>query len=372
MNDLFQHLRRLKRFYIPLFLVGTLLVALFIAINVGANLAPHRQPHQSHQPQQHPTTTANLAQLPTLTPSSASPFLFGSNLDFSSNQDQELTSPTSLTLLQKMQIQMIRIPASSASSQTMVAKVAQMIQNLDVTPLVVLHGSLDPHALTMDINLVKTMNHIFGFRAIYYEFGNEDDALGVNAAHYVSAWNSIIPRLKPLAPEARFLGPANYLYSRDFLATFLQQANPEPDAISWHEYSCVSSWSKELCLSHLSDWTQHIADARATMQATLKRVLPIMITEWNYAANATANDGKSNDDSFLTTWTTRAIQTLAASHVFAAMQYSSTSGAAPLIENNRLAVEGIVFQQQYDQLFTKISFEDGGTGGFGKSNTMNT
>src|SRR5256885_8827551 len=82
-----------------------------------------------------------------------------------------------------------------------------MIQNLDVTPLVVLHGSLDPHALTMDINLVKTMNHIFGFRAIYYEFGNEDDALGVNAAHYVSAWNSIIPDLNRLLPRPASSAP---------------------------------------------------------------------------------------------------------------------------------------------------------------------
>lgn len=285
-----------------------------------------------------------------------------------------LTSSSFPTLLQQLHVQMVRIPASASSSHALFRSIAQMLRTLGITPLVVLSGSLDPNALARDTDIVQTMNEIFSpgqtQQTVYYEFGSEEDALGVSAAHYVSAWNSIIPQLKAIAPQVVFLGPANYRYNKDFLTTFLQQAKPRPGAISWHEYTCASSWSKTLCLSHISDWTQHIADARQTMQAILKRELPIMITEWNYAANASASDGKSSDSSFLTSWTTRAIQTLAASHVFAAMQDTITSGAAPLIQNDHLTAQGEVFRQQYDAFVTKISFEDEGTGGFGKSNTM--
>ncbi len=353
-------------------LVGISLLILLLGINLWVALASRGQPQQHSATSGGVSQPSNVSQSPPSAPSSVSPFLFGSNLDLSSNQTSMLTSSTLPALLQQMHVQILRIPAYSGSSQAMVKKIAQMIKSLGITPLIVLHGSLDPDALTIDTDLVQTMNTIFSQaqETVYYEFGDEDDSLGVSAARYVFAWNKIIPRLKALAPQALFLGPANYQYNKDFLTTFLQQARPRPDAISWHEYSCASSWSKALCLSHLSGWTQHIAGARVIMQAILKSELPIMITEWNYAANATANDGKSNDSSFLASWTTRAIQTLAASHVFAAMQYTITNSAAPLIENDRLTTQGMVFQQQYNQLVTKISFEDGGTGGFGKSNTM--
>jgi hypothetical protein len=87
------------------------------------------------------------------------------------------------------------------------------------------------------------------------------------------------------------------------------------------------------------------------MLATLGTSLDIMITEWNYAPDAVPNDGKNNNSAFMTTWTTRALQTLAANRVFASMQYSSTNTAIPLItSNNTLTTQGTVFQAQYEQM----------------------
>jgi hypothetical protein len=370
-KNVFQNWYGQKNSHRFLLLIGTGLLVFLIGIGSVSLLVWHGQA------QQHSAAPANA--LPAATPSassaiasSVSPFLFGSNLDLSSMQASTLDSSTFPALLQQAHVQIVRIPVYnySSASKALLEKTAQMLRMLGIVPLIVLHGSLDPDALKIDTSLVQSMSTIFSQETVYYEFGNEDDALGASAAHYLSAWNSIIPQLASLAPQALFLGPATYHYNRDFLTSFLQQAKPKPDAISWHEYSCVSSWSKALCLSHLSDWTQDVADARAVMQKVLNNVLPIMITEWNYAANATANDGKSNDSTFLNSWTTRAIQTLAASHVFAAMQYTITNSATALIANDHLTAQGRVFQQQYDQLVTKISFEDGGTGGFGQSNTM--
>jgi hypothetical protein len=76
-----------------------------------------------------------------------------------------------------------------------------------------------------------------------------------------------------------------------------------------------------------------------------------MITEWNYAPDTVQNDGKNNDSAFMTTWTTRALQTLAANGVFAAMQYAATNTNINLIDStNTLTVQGTVMQKQYETL----------------------
>jgi hypothetical protein len=89
------------------------------------------------------------------------------------------------------------------------------------------------------------------------------------------------------------------------------------------------------------------------MAAAIGTALPIMITEWNYAPNAVPNDGKNNDSNFMTTWTTKAIQTLAANRIFASMQYSCTDTAISLIGSNAtLTMQGMAFQNQYQQMIT--------------------
>ncbi len=122
------------------------------------------------------------------------------------------------------------------------------------------------------------------------------------------------------------------------------------------------------------------------MTAILGAPLPIMITEWNYAPDAAYNDGKNNDRTFMTTWTNKALQTLADSHVFAAMQYTCTNTAMSLIDNdNKPTLQGTIFQHLYLKMILNghqptptpdptpsivlngsqvFSFEDGGTDGW--------
>jgi hypothetical protein len=195
------------------------------------------------------------------------------------------------------------------------------------------------------------MNTVFNNSNVYYEYGNEDDALGSTAESYSASWNNVVPHLKQLAPYGLFVGPVSFQYNQQYLSTFLKQANPRPDAVSWHEYTCESTSSGEACLSHITDWTSHIGSAHAAIRANFQHDLPVLITEWNYAANAASNDGKSNNNAFMTAWTTQAILTLATNGVYASMQYACTNTATPLIDNhNKITAQGAVFQHLYERL----------------------
>ena len=150
----------------------------------------------------------------------------------------------------------------------------------------------------------------------------------------------------------------SYQYDHNNLTTFLQGANPRPDAISWHEYTCSYREPAENCLANLDQWSTHITDGRSVMQATLGTELPIMITEWNYAADQSTqnnglpfDDGKYNNASFISAWTTKALDIMAANGVFASMQYSVTNTALPLIDDhNALTLQGMTFQSLYQKM----------------------
>ena len=291
-----------------------------------------------------PATTLPLAQ-------PVSPLLFGTNIGLFDSNDQVLTSAATRTLLQQMHTRIIRMPVRSSLSEATEIAAALAIKNIGAIPLVVLRGAVDPTVLADDSRVINDMNHIFGNNLVYYEYGNEEDLLGVDARGYTASWNAIVPQLKRLAVQGQFVGPVNFQYDRTYLTTFLQHANPRPDEVSWHEYTCDDSWASSICISHIAHWTNHISNARAAMIAAIGTALPIMITEWNYAPNAVPNDGKNNNSAFMSTWTSMALQTLAANRIFASMQYSSTNTAIPMITSaNAPTAQGIAFQGIYQQM----------------------
>ncbi len=267
------------------------------------------------------------------------------------SSDQLLNSPQTQAQIQHLHMRIIRMPVRSSLSNATEMQAAEAIRNVQAIPLVVLRGAVDTQVLKDDTLIVNDMNAVFGHGLVYYEYGNEEDLLGIKAPDYVTSWNTIVPQLKRVALHGQFIGPVTSQYDRDYLFTFLQQANPRPDAISWHEYTCDDSWSNALCIAHIDNWTNHIADARQTMMTTIHATLPIMITEWNYAPNARDGDGKINNSSFMTTWTTKALATLAANHVYASMQYTCTNSVYALVNsNNTLSAQGIAMQTLYQQM----------------------
>lgn len=253
--------------------------------------------------------------------------------------------------LQRLHMRIIRMPVRSSLSNQTELDAAKAIHNIQAIPLVVLRGAIDASVLTDDTRIVNDMNSVFGNGLVYYEYGNEEDLLGIPVSAYVASWNAIVPQLQRLAYHGQFIGPVNYQYDHDYLTGFLQQAKPHPDAISWHEYTCDDSQPDTLCIARISNWTKHITDARQTMMNTIHTTLPVMITEWNYAPNAQSGDGKINNSSFMTAWTTKAMETLAANAVFASMQYTCTNSVYALVNgNNTLTAQGVTMQKLYQQM----------------------
>ncbi len=280
-----------------------------------------------------------------------SPLLFGTNMGLFDSNDQVLTSATTRSQLQQMHVRIMRMPVRSSLSEATEILAAQAIKSLGAVPLVVLRGAVDPTVLADDSRIISDMNNIFGNSVVYYEYGNEEDLLGVDVNGYTSSWNAVVPQLKRIALQGQFVGPVNFQYDRTYLTTFLQNANPRPDEVSWHEYTCDDSWASSICISHIANWSNHFADARAAMQSVIGTALPIMITEWNYAPNAVPNDGKNNDNTFMSTWTATALQTLAANGIFASMQYSCTNTAIPMVSSsNGATVQGTTFASQYQSM----------------------
>lgn len=309
-----------------------------------------------------PLPPSPAAATPSPTPAhSVSPLIFGTNMSLfaSAKTDQMLDSPAAQQALQQIHVRIIRMPVRPGVPESLEIKAAQAIKKIGAVPLVILNGPLVSDPLSVDLRVVQDMKQVFGNTTVYYEFGNEEDLQGVPMRRYTDSWNTIIPQLKRIDPHAHFIGPVSYHYNRDNLTAFLQQANPSPDEVSWHEYVCTSTSMPDPCISGIDAWSDHIRDARATMQKTIATVLPIMITEWNYAPDlnvlpngqVTTNDNKHDNAAFMNAWTTKALQTLAANRVFASMQYAATNTPIPLIGlNNNITAQGAAFQHAYQQI----------------------
>jgi hypothetical protein len=288
----------------------------------------------------------------------ASPLLFGTNLGLFTSNDQVVTSASTRALMQHIHIRIVRIPTRTHLPNDVEIQALQAVKSIGAIPLIVLAGVRNPNVLADDTRIIQDVNGVFGNSLVYYEFGNEDDWNGVPIERYTTGWNTYIPQFKHLALNGKFVGPVSYQYDHDNLTTFLQGANPRPDAISWHEYTCSYQEPMNNCLANLDRWTTHINDGRSVMQAMLGTELPIMITEWNYTADQSIqhnglpfDDGKYNNASFITAWTTKALNILVANDVFASMQYSVTNTALPLISaDNALTLQGITFQSLYQKM----------------------
>jgi hypothetical protein len=332
---------------LALFLASTGIWALVSKSHGSGNISLYRNSPTPNNPGPTPDWTSGI-QIPGGT---ISPLLFGTNLSLYDSSDQFLNSQQTQTQLQQLHMRIIRMPVRPSLSNQTEIQAAVAIRNVQAIPLVILRGAVDASVLVDDTRIVNDMNAVFGNGLVYYEYGNEEDLLGINSSNFVSSWNTIVPQLKRIAHHAQFIGPVTSTYNHDYLTTFLQQAKPRPDAISWHEYTCDDSWSNTLCIARINNWTNHITDARQVMTTTLHTTLPIMITEWNYAPNAQSGDGKINNSSFMANWTTKALETLAANHVLASMQYTCTNSVYALVNgNNAVSAQGITMQKLYQQM----------------------
>lgn len=312
------------------------------------DMTPVKQVNATQTALVHRTPTGRAPQAGTQT----SPLLFGTNLALVDATDTFLRSTATRALLQQIHTRIIRMPTRDYLSEAITIQTAQLIKDIGAIPLVNLRGAVDRTVLADDTRVIQDMNHVFGTQTVYYEYGNEEEAQDITAAQYTASWNAIIPQLKQLAPQGQFIGPVNAKYKPDYLMAFLANAQPRPDQISWHEYTCDDDRTRDECIANIATWTTHIQNARARMTSALGTALPIMITEWNYTPKVNAYDSKHHDSAFMSAWTTQAMQTLAANHIFASMQYACTD-TIPMIKNEVLTSQGLTFQAQYQHLIVE-------------------
>jgi hypothetical protein len=288
-----------------------------------------------------------------------SPLLFGTNMALFHDWDEPLlNSPLTRQQLKDIGVRVIRMPTRATLQDETLIAAANAIKAVGAVPLIVLHGpeAKDPDLVESNKRLLEMFTGIFGNEIVYYEFGNESDLQGIKADQYAESWNQVIPKLKPLYPSARFLGPDMHQFNRRYLKTFLQHAHPRPDGISWHEYACSIHWTNQFCLDNVDTWPVHFTQARAAMREAIGTELPIWITEWNYAPDQQLNgetpidDGKYNNATFMKNWTTKAMNMLLQHRIHAAMQYYATSKPMPLINDDLSGIEGNIFQQNYKKI----------------------
>ncbi len=291
-----------------------------------------------------------------------SPFIFGTNMAlFHDNDEPLLNSEAARQQLKNIGVRIIRMPTRATLNPQTEVKAAQAIKDIGAAPLIVISGPefKGGSLLENDQNTLNLLMPVFGNEPVYFEFGNESDLNGVNAQQYATAWNEVVPALKETFPNARFIAPDNYQFSRRYLKTFLQLAQPRPDGISWHEYTCSVNWTADFCLSLLDGWPIHFAQARAAMKEAIGTELPIWITEWNYSSDQQVNngqpvaDGKYNNPTFMRDWTTKAMNLLIENRIFASMQYFATNLPMPLIVKDQIGSEGAIFQQEYKKVMVQ-------------------
>lgn len=164
-----------------------------------------------------------------------------------------------------------------------------------------------------------------GSKCNIYEFGNEPDS---NMSGYIQAWNTQIPQLRKINPNAKFIGPAAANHNNvQVFVNAVKTSGVSPDAVSFHRYPCSGMSSASTCLSKVpSDLTGVITLVRGWTTSALGANIPIGITEWNYdSANPAASWGQNAQ--FIDQFTTLAINSMIQNHMDFSNQFDLANGA---------------------------------------------
>ena len=160
-----------------------------------------------------------------------------------------------------------------------------------------------------------------------YEFGNEPDNGGPSVSVYLTEWNTDIPQLRALAPNARFggaatLGASTYLH--DFLAGTASSGNT-PDFVSFHQYPCYGATSQDDCLKvrTTSAFDYDLKTVVGWERQIFGHRVPTGITEYNFDPGGANLGAWANDKAFMYKWTELALQRFMTDGYDFATQYTS-------------------------------------------------
>ncbi len=152
-----------------------------------------------------------------------SSFLFGANDTQEWSQNNVETSPAIQGALKAAHFSLMRtfffdksLADGHATTDAEIEQRLQTVENSGMTCLGVLQNifnvAFDTHVVTLA-----------GSRCQLYEFGNEPDYNGISIESYLKQWNTTIPLLRKINPNAKFIGPVTYndQGNHDFMHDFL-------------------------------------------------------------------------------------------------------------------------------------------------------
>lgn len=247
-----------------------------------------------------------------------SSFLFGTNDTIRWSTLNAGNDPAIPQALNTAHFQLLRTWFFANQNGSDFANRMQVVAQSGATPLCVLPDYANAAYNTQVVTAL-------GSKCNIYEFGNEPDS---NMSAYIQAWNTQIPQLKKINPNAKFIGPvvANHNNVQVFLSG-VKQSGVLPDAISFHRYSCSSGMTAASCLSSVpSDLTNVITLVRGWVNSSLGPNIPLGITEWNYdAANPPGAYGQNAQ--FIDQYTKAVISAMIQAHLDFSNQFDLANGA---------------------------------------------
>jgi hypothetical protein len=250
-----------------------------------------------------------------------SSYLFGTNDTYEWSDNNIETQPMFQQALRDAGFALMRSFFPDRASDVDIEKRIQTIENSGAQCLGVI-TNID--STDFDQHLVRYL----GSRCQLYEFGNEPDLNNISVQRYLKQWNIVIPLLRKINPDAKFIGPVTYndRGKQNFMQDFLEGVNASgilPDAVSFHWYPCWGD-TKESCLSKASTYGTVASGVEAQVEAILGKTLPIGITEWNYdPGNPPPSYG--DDADFITKFTVDALSSMMSAGVAFACQFAAAS-----------------------------------------------
>lgn len=250
-----------------------------------------------------------------------SSFLFGTNDTHEWSSHNFETEPAIQASVRSAGFTVIRSFFQDNASDAAIEQRIRAIENSGAHCLGVITNIFND---TYDEHLVQYL----GSRCQIYEFGNEPDYNDISAGTYLRQWNALIPALRRINPEAKFVGPvlskANLNYLHDFL-TGVKASHVLPDAISFHWYPCYND-SEADCLNMAGSAGQEVNDVRSMVMQVLTGDLPVGITEWNFDPG-NPPPAYGDDAQFITSFSNVALQSMVQAGVSFACQFDAASFA---------------------------------------------
>jgi Glycosyl hydrolases family 39 len=273
--------------------------------------------------------TASVATLPgqRIWKQGVSSFLFGANDTQEWSNNNVETSPAIQAELKTAHFTLMRtfffdrsLADSHATSDAEIERRLQTIEHSGMKCLGVLQN-------VYNVAFVKHVVAYAGSRCQLYEFGNEPD-YSISIETYLKQWNSTIPLLRKINPEAKFIGPvtSSEQGNNGFMQAFLEGVKASgvlPDAVSFHLYPCWQD-ARASCLNKANAFAQAAREVEAQVRAILGKDIPVGITEWNYDPD-NPPPAYGDDPNFMTQFTTNALLSMAQAGVAFACQFDVAS-----------------------------------------------